>query len=203
MKNVIIALISLGLAGCYPKEFAPNENAEALHEKFHGKYKAIRSVSSEPLDVNLDGQASTDMLVEIPDLTLNYSNYLELRIYSPNKYSSKSAFLFTQWWPEQHIWMSTTNKVWDGEPIDYDPERIVNYNMQGVVRYFSFSPDLKRIDVAPNTKEDLFRWVYPESVTVDPGSNTIQVVNKRRLYTRTGVKDVIITTTYARFTMIT
>ncbi|GAB3544690.1 hypothetical protein [Spirosoma fluminis] len=203
MKNVIMALISLGLTGCYPKDFAPYENAEALHEKFHGKYRAIQSVSSEALDINLDGRESTDMLVEIPDLTLKYSNYLELRIYPTDKHRAKPVFLFTQWWPEQHIWLETPNKVWDGEPIEYDPERIVNYAMQGVVRYFSFSSDLKRIDVVPNTKEDLFRWVYPESVTVDPDSNTIQVVNRRRLYTRAGVKDVVITTTYARFTIIT
>lgn len=200
--NWIIGLLGgMWLAGCVPKDPAPYEVVPTLYDKFHGKYKVISSVSSEAIDVNLDGKASTDMIQEIPELTSPHRNYLELRIYGPNKYRSENAFLFTQWWPEQHIW--TNNKVWDGEFIEYQPGLIVNYNMQGTTRHFSFSSNLSQLNVQPSPNENAFRWVFPQSVTVDKNTDTIQVVNKRRLYTSAGVKEVVITTVYQRYTMIT
>ena len=202
--NWIICLLGgMWLASCSPNDPAPNEDVNALHQRFHGKYKALSSVSSEAIDVNLDGQASTDMLVEIPDLTLQNSNYLELRIYGSGKYRPSNVFLFTQWWPEQDIFIPT-NKTqrWEGEEIAYQPNLTVNYPMQGTPRYFSLSADLKQMTVTSNQKEDSFRWVRPESVTVE-NNGRLQVVNKRRLYTRSGVKEVVITTVYERYTMIT
>lgn len=200
-KLWIALLGGLWLAGCAPKDPAPNEDVNALHEKFHGKYKAISSVSSEVIDVDLDGRASTDMIHEIPDLISPNSNFLELRIYGPSKYRSENSFLFTQWWPEQYIWFN--NKQWEGEPIDYQPGLSVNYAMQGTSRYFSFTPDLSQLQVQPMNNENAFRWVFPQSVTVDKRTGTIQVVNKRRLYTSAGVKEVVITTVYQRYTMAT
>ena len=198
---MICLLVGIGLASCSRDDVAPNEDVPMLYEKFHGKYKAIRSISSEAIDVNLDGRVSTDMIQEIPELTSAYRNYLELRIYGPNKYRSKNAFLFTQSWPEQYIW--TDNKRWEGEAIDYQPGLSVNYAMQGTTRYFSFSPDLNHLQVQPSTNENTFRWVFPQSATIDKLTGTIRVVNKRRLYTSTGVKEVIIATVYERYTMVT
>ena len=202
-KTLLISLLSgLFLTSCLPLPTPPNENVSLLYERFHGKYKAIQSTSSVAIDVNLDSRATTDMLIEIPDLASPYRNYLELRIYSPSKYSSSNTFLFTQWWPEQYIKFYESNEDWMGELADYNPTGIVNYAMQGVVRYFSFSPDLKQIVVNPSTVEDPFRWVRPESVTIN-ADDTIQIVNKRRLYTSAGVKDVVITTVYKRYTIVT
>lgn len=200
-KTVLVGLLTgLWLTGCSPNDPAPNENLDLLYQRFHGKYKAIRSEASEAIDVNLDGQVSTDMLTEIPALTATYQNYLELRVYAAYK---RPVFLFTQWWPEQEIFVPT-NKTqrWEGEDIPYQPDLLVNYAMQATPRSFSFSTDLKQIAVSSNKSENLFRWVRPESVTVE-GNNRTRIVNKRRLYTRQGVKEVTITTTYERFTMTT
>ena len=195
--NWIICLLGgMWLASCSPDDPAPNEDVNALYQQFHGKYKAVSSVSSEAIDVNLDGLASTDMLAEIPDLTLQNSNYLELRIYGPGKLREGNAFILTQWWPEQDI-RTKANKLWNGEPIDYDPHLSVYYAMQGSPRYFSFSTDLMQILVRPSENENPFRWQRPESVTVE-GAGRMRVVNKRRLYTRAGVKEVTITTVYVR-----
>ena len=202
--NWIVCLLGgMWLAGCSPKDLVPYEDVPTLYDKFHGKYNVISSVSNEAIDVNLDGKASTDMTKEIPQLAPEYGQQLELRIYGRNKNSTKNTFLFNQSWPEQHIWIYTINKVWEGEPIEYQPNLIVNYNKQGVIRTFSFSPDLGQLKVQPSPNENAFRWVFPQSVTVDKNTGTIQVVNKRRLYTRTGVKEVVITTVYERYTMIT
>ena len=202
MKNaLLIGLIhGLFLVGCSPELPPPNENVNLLYERFHGKYEVIQSVSNEAIDVNLDGKLSTDMLVEIPQLGKKYSSHLQVSIIGPTPYKSENEFLFTSWWPEQFIRINS--KTWEGEPISYDPNLTVDYAMQGGTRNFSFSPDLKQMAVQPNKYENSFRSVKPESVTVN-ADNTIEVVTKRRLYTSAGVKDVVITTLYKRYTMNT
>ncbi|WP_020603032.1 hypothetical protein [Spirosoma spitsbergense] len=111
----------LYLVGCSPEEPALDKKVNALHEQFHGKYKPIRSTSSEAIDVNLDGQVSADMLAEISQLRKEYGNNLEIRSYGASKYSPTPSFSFVQWWPEQYIYMG--NKPWEGEPLVILPSR--------------------------------------------------------------------------------
>lgn len=207
---IITLLAGMWLAGCSRENSAPNpvavtpapnEDGSVLYPQFHGKYKVITSTSSEPLDVNLDGNASTDMMQEIPELTTGPQYYVQLNIYGPSKNSPKPSFIFSQWWPEQYIRLGS--QEWDGgQLLDYSPDYRVAYLTQGSFRSLSFSPDLKQITVNPGQNEDPFRWVRPESVTVED-SGRLRVVNKRRLYTRAGVKEVVVTTVYERFTMST
>ena len=193
----IYLLSSLLLAGCMPKDFPPNNSA--LRERFHGKYQAISSISREPLDVNMDGRASVDMIQEIPALANNSQSYLELRLYGTGAKGFNSGFLFTQWWPEQSIWVN--DKKWDLQPIAYDPDLIVNYGMDGAVRFFLFAQDKLVLD--PDDYDDnLLRWKRPDDITV-VGEHRIRVINKKILYTRNGVKEVVITTVYERYTTIT
>jgi hypothetical protein len=182
----------------------PNENVSALFPQFHGKYKVISSVSHEPVDVNLDGLSSTNLMTEIAELSLQQGTQyvVELRIQGPSPYDSSPGFLFVQWWPEQFI-RTGPGKVWDGgEWLDYQPDYVVKYDFQGSPRRFSLSTDLKQITVTPDESDNAYRWVRPELVTVE-NSGRLRVVNKRRLYTRSGVKEVTITTVYERFTMTT
>ena len=195
---IVCFLIGIGLTGCFQND--PIPKLTDLQERFHGKYKAISSISSEALDVNLDGKVSTDMLQEIPELTKPYQNYLELRIYGPSAHSVLASFLFTQWWPEQYIWLN--NEEWKWQPIAYDPKLIVNYAMQGATRTFSFSPGLDKLLIDPADADNSLRWKRPEAVTV-VGEHTIQVVNKKTVYTRSGSKEIVITTIYERFTTVT
>ena len=79
-KPLLVALASilgtsLGMLGCTPKD----KEINLLYERFHGKYKIISSTSSEPLDVNFDGVASTNLLQEIVALA-NDGSFLELRV---------------------------------------------------------------------------------------------------------------------------
>lgn len=183
---------------------APNEDASVLSPLFHGKYRVISSVSSEPLDVNLDGTVSTDLIREIPELEVDArTRYnVEIRIYGPSSSSPKPSFSFMQWWPEQFI-RTGVGKVWDGgELIDYNPAYIVKHDFQGSFRGLTFSTDLKKLTVKPNENENPFRWVRPQSVTVE-NNGRLRVVNQRRLYTREGVREVTITTVYERFTTTT
>ncbi|GAB2771212.1 hypothetical protein GCM10027275_12430 [Rhabdobacter roseus] len=61
---------------------------------------------------------------------------------------------------------------------------------------------MKQLIVTPNEKADTIRWVKPEEVFIE-ADDRLRLINKRRLYTKEGVKEVIITTVYERFTIIT
>ncbi|GHB86983.1 hypothetical protein GCM10007390_48510 [Persicitalea jodogahamensis] len=78
----------------------------------------------------------------------------------------------------------------------------VNYANQAGPYRFSFSEDLRQIFVAANEKADKIRWARPESVFIE-ARDQLRLINKRRIYTREGVKEVTITTLYERFTTIT
>jgi hypothetical protein len=200
-----ILLIGLGTLSCKPKDPAlkPKDDTELLHQRFHGKYKIISSISNEAVDVNLDGTKSSNLLEEIADLNFQDRKQfaIEIRIYGPSKEHLQSGLLFTQAWPEQYL--QTSQGSWNGgELLSYDPAYSVSYVMQGTVRTFTFSDDLRQIIVNPNENDPSLRWVRPESVHVQ-ADGRLQVVNKRRLYTREGVKAVTITTLYERFTMTT
>lgn len=184
-----------------PTTTLPNENVSALFQQFHGKYKVISSVTSEPVDVNLDGISSVNLLQEMDELSLQGGTqyHTELKIYGPSPSSAKPSFTFIQWWPEQFI-RTGVGKVWDGgELLSYNPDYVVKYDFQSAYRSFSLSNDLKKITVNPDAPNDAYRWVRPESVTVEDNER-LRVTNKRRLYTRLGVKEVTITTVYQRFT---
>ncbi|MCF0040839.1 hypothetical protein [Dyadobacter fanqingshengii] len=204
MKFLFISILILSQVFDCTSEDSPlpaSEAADALYQQFHGKYKIVSSVSSEPLDVNLDGESSMDLLAEIEELP-NISN-LDIRIYAPSDRNPRPTFIFTQAWPEQSIRMGS-GKVWDGiETISFNPAYNFSYNMKVVARSFNFSEDLKQLIVTPDDSEDpFFRQSAPKSVLVkDDG--TLAVIANRRIYTSNGVREVTVTTIYERFTMST
>ena len=202
MKTVLalMLLIGSGLVACQQGDatLTPKDDVEALYQRFHGKYKVISSTSSQPLDVNFDGVSSNDLLKEIRDL--NYSGAsLELRVksvYGP-------VFLFSQAWPEQYVRTYYGPTQWNGwDTLSYNPTHLVSYANQAGPYRFSFTDDLSQILVTAAGKADTIRWVKPESVFIE-AKDRLRVTNKRRIYTRQGVKEVRITTIYERFTIIT
>jgi hypothetical protein len=204
MKYLVISILILSqVLGC-KSEDAPlpaNENVDALYQQFHGKYKIVSSVSSESIDVNLDGVSSMDLLAEIEELS-NISK-LDIRIYEPSDRNPKPTFIFTQAWPEQSLRMGS-GRVWDGiEIISFNPAYNFAYDMKVVARSLSFSEDLRQLTVTPDDSEDpFFKQSAPKSVSVkDDG--TLTVVANRRIYTSSGVREVTVTTIYERFTMST
>lgn len=162
------------------------DNTKQVYDRLHGKYKAVSSISTEAIDVNLDGTPSTDILSEIPDLA---QCYLEIRIVS------KDNFLFDHPWPEQFVGHGP-------EPAGYDPSLAVNYARQGVTRTFSLDETNNIIEVHPDTYDVPARFVFPSAVTIE-GADTIKIVFSKRLYTSAGWKTTTITTIYRRWTMVT
>jgi len=181
-------------------EIVEAQKVAALQNQFHGKYGIVSSVSNEAVDVNMDGVTSTDLLKEIDVLPSEKNHHfdVEVRIYGPNRLSAGPAYIFSQSWPEQYIRLE--NEEWTGGPgLNYDPSLRIDFLRQGTARQFHFSKDLKSLNVLASDNENPYRWVKPESVTVDP-SGRLVIVNKRFLYTKNGVKQVSITSVYERFT---
>ncbi len=208
-SKIIALLCPALLVACQPDSVPANLDGPALYERFHGKYSIISSTSSVAVDINADGHSSTDLLLEIPALGPDYWNYLELRIIVHSKRSGDADFLFSQSWPEQEIFIhDSQTQRWEGEYIAYQPDLTVNYSMQGRGRIFTFSPDLKSLIITPNDEKDtrdVHRWTLPDSVTIldSAAEPRIQIINRRRFYTSEGVKEVLVTTIYQRFTMVT
>jgi len=181
-------------------EIVASQKIAALRDQFHGKYGIVSSVSSEAVDINMDGVTSTDLFQEIDILPFekNYHFDVEVRIYGFHPLSAGPVYSFSQAWPEQYI--GTVKGEWNGGPgLSYDPSLRIDFLKQGTPRLFKFSEDLKSLNVLPNEEENPYRWVKPESVTVDAAGRLV-IVNKRYLYTKEGAKQVTITSVYERFT---
>lgn len=195
--SIVLLVLLLFTLSCQKKEsIQPKNDVELLYQRFHGKYKIISATSSEPVDVNFDGISSSNLLQEIGELN-NYGNFLEIRV----KNVDKAVFLFTQFWSEQYVYTYTgTNPDWNGaDTLSYNQKYSVHYNQQGSGYRFSFADDLSQIIITPNEKAHPVRWVKPESAFIE-AKDRIRLTNKRRLYTKQGVREVIITTIYERFT---
>lgn len=198
---IFILLVSIGTVGCKNQDTKvnPKDDIKLLYQRFHGKYKIISSTSSEPLDVNFDGVSSNNLLKEIGELN-NYGAFLELRVKTPDP----SVFLFSQFWPEQYIHTyRKPNSDWNGrDTLGYNQAYSVSYAQQAIPYRFSFTDDLSQILVTSSGKADEFRWIKPESVFVEE-KDRLRLINRRHIYTRTGVKEVTVITIYERFTMTT
>ena len=162
------------------------DNTKQVYERLHGKYEVVSSISTEAVDVNLDGTSSTDMLTEITDLA---GTNLEIRIVSKDK------FYFMHFWPEQLF-------GYGPEPAGYDPSLTVNFARQGVSRTFSLDEANNRLEIHADTYQVPERFTFPSAVTIE-GADTIKLVFSKRLYTLAGWKTATITTIYKRWTMVT
>lgn len=197
MKKYGLWLVGvLTMSSCQREKVAPHQDVGALYQRFHGKYLVISSTSSEAVDIDFDGRASSYLLEELPELAV--AN-LEILVDRNPKPDPDGRFMFRQFWPEQSL---TAKGGYDATPLNYDPSVAVSYLLQTATRYCEFDPTLKSIAVRVNPKSvvDPLRWPPPESVTLESGDD-IRVVNRRRLYTTEGWKTVEIITLYRRYTM--
>ena len=205
MKHFILgALILSQLISCKTEDspMSASQNIDALQTQFQGKYRIVSAVSSEPLDVNLDGLLSTNLLTEIDELLTGTITdpYATIRISGPSNVNPKPSFSFSQAWPEQYVRMSSS-KAWDGiEMIPFNSAYSTSYDMKVVFRELTFSEDLKRVSVTPNESEEPYLLQsLPKSLSVE-SDGKISVLATRRIYTSLGVKEVSVVTTYERYT---
>jgi hypothetical protein len=190
MRKLIPFLLAAGaFTSCQKSTPEPSEDTAALHDQFHGKYRLVSATAETAVDLNRDGQASKDLLKEIPDLTLS-AGQLVLLI-------QNNAKLFNQFWPQPNV----TRDYQQNSP---DSLTVQGYADQMTPRYFSFDKSVTHLVVEPGpaTSADGDRFPVPEEVTLE-GNEQIRVVVNRRVFTRQGWRFVRITAWYKRYTIIT
>jgi hypothetical protein len=163
-----------------------NEIFNLDYEKFHGKYKIIKSTANELIDMNFDGKLSNNLITEIIDLK---NSELQLRIY-------KGGYLFLQTWEEPSF-----PKTYDVFPTVFDPENIPrNYMSQGEIHTFEFTSDYKTIKVirSQTSGSTDYKWTLPQSVNI-VGDELIEIITNRKMYTSDGIKMIKITSLYKRY----
>ena len=187
-----MVLASLG-ACRQPQEVGPHQDVDGLYSRFHGKYSFVHCTSSEAVDVNLDGKASTNLLEEITDLP---QSNIEVRIYGRNQYNPEPSFLFVHQWPKQEFRPEA--------PGGYIPGLQPMYATKGFVQPFAFDASLTELVLEPQAymRADPDLYTPLQAVTVQSGDR-IQVTFSKRLYTAKGWQTVQIVSLYERYTMIT
>ncbi len=183
-----------GLVSCkQTAEIAPSEDVTTLQARFHGKYKPISSTSSEALDIDQDGKASTNMLQEIAALQ---NQPIEVHIYGKSQYNAEPSFSFVHYWPRQEFRPAV--------PQGYDPTVKVSYYTSVVHWDFAFDQSLTQLQLQPQppTLTDPEFYTPPQAVTVKE-KDRLEVTLTKRLYTTSGWKTVQIVTLYELYTKAT
>lgn len=205
-KNLLVASILASVLSCKDNDpIEKSKDVAALHAAFHGRYHITNAVTSEPIDIDMDGFPSTDLLIEMPVLRPESMGgyFTRISIFGASEKRNDPTFIFTQSWPEQYIRLSN-GKVWDGlEMIPFDPANSFDFSTKVVSRQLTFSENLEEMIVTPDESEQpIFRQSSPKRVIIEDDGK-ITVIADRRIYTRTGVKQVTVTLTYERFSMDT
>ena len=191
MKILAALLLASGvLAGCQERTPEPSEDTAALHTRFHGQYKVVSATADKSVDLNRDGQASSDLLSEIPELGLNQSRLNVLIRENGLKWFEES-------WPQPII-----ARNWNYNSPD--SVTLGGYLYNPLPRDFAFDKSVTSLLVEPGPadKADGGRTPAPEKVTIE-GDGQLRVVTLRLLYIGRSWKLVRITTVYKRFTSIT
>jgi len=184
--------VVLFLLACKRDSVPANKDVKKLYQSFHGKYEIISSSASEPIDVNLDGVPSINLLTEVTDIT---NARVEIRIQGP------APFLFEESWPTPFF--SGIGGTGENMPATYDPRITVNYAMQGVGRLFEFDEKVEQILLLPDDPfTNQTRFPRPISVKLNPGE-IVEVTINKTFYTSAGIKNVQVVNLYRRFTMVT
>jgi hypothetical protein len=190
MRKIIPLLLAISaLSSCHKSALEPSEDTSALHDQFHGKYRLVSATAETAVDLNRDGQASKDLLKEIPDLTLSAGQLIVL--------IKDDAKLFNQFWPQPDV-------TRDWQQSSSDSLTVQGYADQMTPRYFTFDKAVTHMIVKPEplAAADGGRFPVPEEVTLE-GNEQIRVVVNRRIFIRQGWRFVRITTWYKRYTIIT
>jgi len=177
----------LFLLSCKPDSLPANKDTNKLYQSFHGKYEIISSFASEPIDLNLDGVSSSDLLTELQDLAVSH---LEIRI--------SQIFSFHQFWPEPYF-----PGFGETMPATYDPRIFPGYAMQGVTRQFEFDEKVEQIILLADPPFiNQTRFPRPTSIKLILGE-MIEVTISKTFYTSSGIKNVQVVSLYRRYTMVT
>ncbi|MES2874314.1 MAG: hypothetical protein V4708_11365 [Bacteroidota bacterium] len=196
MKKIIpIFAAVLLLIGCDKNEAPKNlKEFNTLHNQFHGKYNIVSSSSNIPIDVNLDGKVSTDLIEEI--LALKRS-FVEIRVRLNDDTDGSYNVLLSVLWPEQTV--SYNGGLLPLETVStYNSSFNVNYDLKGISLKCDSKIDSNiRFEPGQNKYSTKYYLSTPSTIKVDKTSRIVVTTN-RTVYSSSGLKEVKIITIYQK-----
>ncbi len=189
MRQGLLIFISIILFSCSKNE--SNESIELLKAKFHGKYEMISSISSEPVDLNMDGISSTNLLSENKEIL---DAGLELLVIDVRKN------LFEEKWPVEYIFLPKGEKF---DSTSYHPSYTINYANYINSAMCQFDENYKSIKLISDFYQNSTnKLIGIESISLEE-NEIIKVISIRNLYTINGWTKTRIVSKYKRFTIDT
>lgn len=166
----VFLFLAVVFMGCKKQTNTKDINKDTF-DKLDGYYALESAFTQEPIDINLDGKLSKDMLSEIPDLKLSTINVV---VYS------KGKTFFTLWPEEEKV--SESN--------------LFSYNLKGLLYEFNFDGQsrINLKDVNDPILKDKF--LPPENITLN--NDRISADFTKTINTSIGKQKIVIHTVYKR-----
>ncbi|WP_421919729.1 hypothetical protein [Marinifilum sp.] len=190
-KGILTSICAILLFACdNSEEF--QDNPDYLRDKFNGKYELISSASKKAVDLNNDGNASTNLLDENSMILLST---IEIRIPRVNEiFIENNEFVFNEIWPTENEHrlknkdLIALSKTYNGE-----------YDLYGNTSIGKFKDDLKsgtfRNEINNDEKNTLVELKSIDFLNNDK----VEVTLIRKLYTINGWVKTQIKSEYKRF----
>jgi hypothetical protein len=176
MKTYLL-LIFFTLLGCSKDEYF-----EVKYSPYLGGYKLISLESDTPLDLNRDGIATTDFLIEINEYFEFYSNLNLPTLEIIQSSSNKSNNIFSDYIPKQNVNPFNTVEI---SYINSGPAKTLKFNEDFTI--------VKEIDLYYSIEDYIHqKWAILVEVFLTDNSN-ITAKFKQQYYTdETGWKTCIL-----------
>lgn len=185
MKKIIFFILTaLFFSGCSKDD--DDEKYNRIVAELKGKYKPIEIKSDFSVDINGDGNKSTDLMSEIENLNLSE---FQLRV------SGTSSMYYELFWQEPtYKSKSTGNRV---DPETYSNDLEIDYANQSISGVFEVNDSFNTITFTPSVS------IFKQDIKPDPAQiksdGIIVVAVMRKLLTTDGWRDLKISGTYKRY----
>ncbi len=176
MKNYfyIILLVLASVACNNKKNIAEPERVYST--KLDGKYFLLEIHATQPVDINFDGQYSTDMRQEVEEFNQTEKYLLEFSTYPSNFIPTQNI---DQWMPNSTVITNSSN----GEFIRVD------YGLRNLLAGYFFDEPTQRIDVINSYNIREARLI---------AEDTIEIKSELSFYTSNGWENLYLTATYKK-----
>lgn len=192
MKQTLLFLsVAAALSSCQNDKQAPepSEDIAALREQFHGKYQLLSATSNQAVDLNGDGQASANLVEEIPALV---ESNVEVRI---GRFPLKEDYIgfIDQSWQTQFL-----------VPVRGYSDSLVVGGFVNAMTHRSFTFNAARTQLLTEQLPTVANDQYPAPVSIMVvNSEELVVVTNRTVFVHSTWQPVRITARYKRYTKIT
>lgn len=186
----------LSLCGCKKQDPQIDyREFEILKTNFHGEYRLVSSTTDAPVDLDMDGTASTNLLSEIPALINSKINVKVIK----NTYK-KTGFdcYYVQTWLEQYL---SKDLIPVKDIRHFDPAIEIDYLAQPISASLTIDFREKAFTLKNDSlSKDTRTLTLPEIVRYQGNQRAEGISSKVRkeFYTSSGIMSVMVTSLYQK-----